>query len=142
MTAPSVSADRRPWRHALGLLSVVAMLAALAGCAVPPRIEVPSELPLRTNDQLFALQWALQREASVVRAVGRVSPSFDTEARLTLALFGVDAGGHIVSRGITYLRSDFNRQPIPFAVELTPTGREASFELRVLSYHIPGLRTN
>jgi hypothetical protein len=47
-----------------------------------------------------------------------------------------------VSRGITYLRSDFNRQPIPFAVELTPTGRETSFELRVLSFHVPGLRRN
>jgi hypothetical protein len=142
MRALNVSANRRSARRSLGLLSAIAMLASLAGCAAPPRIEVPTELPLRTNDQLFAIQWALQREASVVRAVGRVSPSFDAEARLTLALFGVDAGEHIVSRGITYLQSEFNRQPIPFAVELTPTGREARFELRVLHYHVPGLRTN
>ena len=142
MTVPALSAHPRSSRPVLRLLPVLTMLAAVAGCAAAPRIDVPAELPLQTNDQLFTIRWALQREASVVRAVGRISPSFDTEARLTLALFGVDAGGRIVSRGITYLQSDFNRQPIPFAVELTPTGREASFELRVVNYHVPGLRTN
>jgi hypothetical protein len=45
------------------------MLAVVAGCAAGPRIDVPAELPLRTNDQLFTIRWALQREASVVRAV-------------------------------------------------------------------------
>ena len=142
MTVPAVSVPQGSSHPVLRLLAVLAMLAAVAGCAAAPRIDVPAELPLQTNDQLFTIRWALQREASVARAVGRVRPSFDAEARLTLALFGVDAGGHIVSRGITYLRSDFNRQPILFAVELTPTGREASFELRVLAYHVPGLRTN
>jgi hypothetical protein len=120
----------------------LAVLATPAGCAAPARIEVPAELPLRTNDQQFAIQWALQREATVARAVGWVRPSFDTEAWLTLALFGVDAQGRIVSRGTTYLRSEFNRQPIPFAIELTPAGREARFELRVIDHHLPGLRTN
>jgi hypothetical protein len=85
---------------------------------------------------------ALQRETSVVRATGRVTPSIDTEVRLTLALFGLDAGGRIVSRGTTYLRSEFGSRSIPFAVELTPTGREADFELRILNYHVPGVRTN
>jgi hypothetical protein len=118
------------------------MLAAVAGCAATPRMDVPAELPLQTNDQLFTIRWALQRETSVVRAVGRMTPSIDTEARLTLALFGMDAGGRIVSRGTSYLRSDFGSRSIPFAVELTPTGREASFELRILDYHVPGLRTN
>jgi hypothetical protein len=28
------------------------------------------------------------------------------------------------------------------SVELTPTGRETRFELRVLEHHVPGLRTN
>jgi hypothetical protein len=120
-----------------GLLLLVAMAAA---CAAPARIEVPAELPLRTNDQLFAFEWALQREATVVRAVGRVRPSFLTEARLTLALFGVDANGAIASRGITYLRSPFSAEAFPFTVALTPTGRETSFVLRVLEYHLPGQR--
>ena len=59
------------------------------------------------------------------------------EARLTLALFGVDANGRIVSRGTTYVRSDFASQATPFAVELTPIGRETRFELRVLDYSLP-----
>ena len=142
MTAPSLSAGHRSWRHAPRLLSVLAVLTTLAGCAAPARIDVPTDLPLRTNDHLFAMQWALQREATVARAVGLVRASFDTEARLTLALFGVDAEGRIVSRGTTYLRSEFSRRPIPFAIEVTPAGREARFELRVLDYQVPGLRTN
>jgi hypothetical protein len=140
MTTPSPSADRRSRRQASRLLPVLAALATLAGCAAPAPIAVPAELPLRTSDQGFQIQWALQREAARARAVGRVRTSFDTEAQLTLAFFGVDAEGHIVSRGTTYLRSEFDREAIPFAVELTPTGREAGFELRVIEYHLPGLR--
>ena len=142
MTVPALSAHPRSSRPILRLLPVLAMLAAVAGCAAAPRIDVPAELPLQTNDQLFTFRWALQREASVVRAVGRTTPSIDAEVRLTLAFFGVDSGGGIVSRGTTYLQSEFGTRSIPFAVELTPTGREASFELRVLNYHVPGRRTN
>jgi hypothetical protein len=124
------------------LPAVALLLASLAGCAPGARIDLPPDLPLRTNDQFFAFQWALQREPTVVRAVGRVRPSFDTEARLTLGLFGVDADGRILSRGTTYVRSDFAAEATPFAVELTPTGGEARFELRVLDYQLPGLRMN
>ena len=127
-------------RRRIRLLPVLAILAALAGCGETPRVEIPAELPLRMHDQLFAIEWALQREPSVVRGVGRVTPSIDSEARLTLGLFGLDAGGRIVSRGTAYLQSDFASRSIPFTVTLTPTGRESTFELRVLDYHIPGLR--
>ncbi len=127
-------------RGRIRLLPVLAILAALAGCGETPRVEIPAELPLRMHDQLFAIEWALQREPSVVRGVGRVTPSIDSEARLTLGLFGLDAGGRIVSRGTAYLHSDFASRSIPFTVTLTPTGRESTFELRVLDYHIPGLR--
>lgn len=142
MTASSLIAGRRSWRRPLRLLSALAMLSALPGCATPARIEIPAELPLQTDDQLFHMQWALHREATVVRAVGLVRPSTDSEARLTLALFGVDAQGRIASRGTAYLQSEFDRRPIPFAIEITPTGREARYELRVLEFHIPGARTN
>jgi hypothetical protein len=142
MTAVALSVHQRSSHPVLRLLPVLALLATVAGCAAAPRIDVPAELPLQTNDQLFTIRWALQREASVVRAVGRTTPSMDAEARLTLAFFGLDAGGRIVSRGTTYLRSEFGTPSIPFAVELTPTGSEASFELRILNYHVPGLRTN
>ena len=127
-------------RGRIRLLPVLAILAALAGCGETPRVEIPAELPLRMHDQLFAIEWALQREPSVVRGVGRVTPSIDSEARLTRGLFGLDAGGRIVSRGTAHLHSDFASRSIPFTVTLTPTGRESTFELRVLDYHIPGLR--
>jgi hypothetical protein len=142
MTAPHLATGHRSWRCTPRLLSVLAILTALAGCGAPARIEVPAELPLRTNEQQFAIQWALQREATVVRAVGWVRPTLDAEVWLALALYGTDAEGRIVSRGIAHLRSEFSRGPIPFAVELTPTGREAGFALRILDYHVPGRRTN
>ena len=143
MTPRARSGGQRSSRPAVWLLlPALAILTAIAACAAAPRTDVPAELPLQTNDQLFAIRWALQREASVVRAMGRLTPSFDTEARLTLALFGVDAEGRIVSRGTAYLQSEFDSRSIPFAVELAPTGCEARFELRVLDYHVPGLRMN
>ena len=142
MTAPGVSAGQRSWRPVTRLVWALALLAMIAGCAAPARIEVPAELPLQTHEELFAIRWALQREATIARAVGVVRPSFDTEARLTLALFGVDAQGRIVSRGTAYLRSEFSRRSIPFAIEVIPVGREARFELRVVDYYVTGLRTN
>jgi hypothetical protein len=125
-----------------GLFPLLALLTVLAGCAAPAKIDVPAELPLRTNEHIFRIEWALQREATVARAVGFVRPSFDTEFRMTLALFGTDAEGRIQSRDVAYLQSDFSRQGIPFAVEVTPTGRETGFVLRVLDYNVPTFRTN
>ena len=140
MTVSFPSTQQRRRTRLLPVLPVLLILAALAGCGGTTRVEIPAELPLRMHDQLFAIEWALQREASVVRGVGRVTPTIDSEARVTLGLFGLDAGGHIVSRGTAHLHSDFASRSIPFTVSLTPTGRESTFELRVLNYHIPGLR--
>jgi hypothetical protein len=142
MTAVSLSVGHRSWGPAPRLLSVLAVLTLLAGCATPARIAVPAELPLRTYDQIFAIQWALQRETTLTRAVGLVRSSFGTDFFLTLVLFGVDAEGRIVSRGTTYVRSEFGGQPSPFAVEITPVGRETRFELRVLDSQWPGRRSN
>jgi hypothetical protein len=126
-------------RRRIQLLPVLAILAALAGCGETAKVEIPAELPLRMHDQLFAIEWALQREPSVVGGVGRVTPSIDSEARLTLGLFGLDAGGRIVRHGTAHLHADFASRSIPFTVTLTPTG-QSTFELRVLNYHIPGRR--
>jgi hypothetical protein len=124
-----------------GLGGALVLLGALGtGCAAPSRTDVPAELPLRTNDQLFAFQWALERQPDRVRAVGLVRPSFDAEARLTVALYGVDAAGRITSRGIAYVQSAFGSRPTPFSITLTPTGQETRFELRVLEYHVFGLQ--
>ncbi|MGH7358697.1 MAG: hypothetical protein ACREJR_07785 [Candidatus Rokuibacteriota bacterium] len=137
MSIPGVAEIGRPARR-LGL--AVLILTAAVGCATPAPIEVPAELPLVTNDQLFEFRWALQREAARTRAVGRVRSSSETEFRLTLDLYGIDAGGRIVSRGRTYVRSDFDRQAMPFSVETRPTGQETRYELRVIESYVTGIR--
>lgn len=142
MRAFSVSASRRGCCRATRLVPVLALLTVLAGCNAPKKIEIPSELPLRATEQIFGIQWALQKETSVVRAVGIITPSFDTEASVTVGFFGLDANGKIVSRGTGYFRSEIAARTIPFEVSLTPTGREADFVLRILNYQLPGSRTN
>ena len=127
---------RRARRLGLAILT----LATAVACATPAPIELPAELPLVTNEQLFEFRWALQQEPSGARALGRVTVSTNTEFRLTLALFGLDAEGRIASRGTTYVRSDFARQAVPFAVAVAATGRETRYELRVLEYYVTGIR--
>lgn len=121
-------------------LGVAAALGGLTGCATPPRPPVPAELPFQAAEQLFQLRWALQREPTVVRATGLAGSHADKEFHLTIGLFGVDAEGRIVSRGVTWVQSRFARDPVPFTVALTPTGREARFELRVLESFVTGFR--
>jgi hypothetical protein len=141
MQSPVPATVRRGIRHrAPRLAAILAILAVALGCAAPARIEVPAELPLVTNEQLFQFRWALQREASRARAVGLVTPSFDTEFSMTLGFYGVDAEGRIVSRGTTYVRSNFAQRSTPFSVDLAPTGQEARFELRIIDHQLPGLR--
>jgi hypothetical protein len=40
------------------------------------------------------------------------------------------------------VQSDFTRQAVPFAVRVTPTGRETRYELRVLDSYVTGIRAN
>jgi hypothetical protein len=140
MRAPGPSTVRRGVRpRAPRLASILAILAIL-GCAAPARIEVPADLPLVTNEQMFEFRWALERDAARTRAVGLVRPSFNTEFSMTLGLYGVDASGRIVSRGSTYVQSQFGRPAAPFRVDLAPTGQETRYELRLIDYHLTGLR--
>jgi hypothetical protein len=142
MTAPRRFARRRPGDRVSRLLGIFAVAATLVACAAAPPIDVPAELPLLTHDQGFEIRWALQRDAAIVRAVGRVKPTIDAESVMTLSFYGVGSDGRIVSTGTTYARSDFGRRPYPFAVTLTPTGREARFEVRVTQYYRSGNRSN
>lgn len=132
--------------RATGRLAILAILslagAALAGCAGPTRPAVPAELPHLAREQGFELRWALERDAGAVRAIGLARTLAHLEAQLTVALFGVDAGGRIASRGTTVVRFGFAREPAPFAVELRPTGREATFELRIVDVVLNNFRTN
>ena len=132
MTALSRHGRRGRWTRAASLLVIVGVLG---GCAGSTRIQLPADLPLSTTADMFRIRWALQREPTVVRAIGQIEYAVDIEYRIALAFYGLDADRRIVSRGATYnLRSSLTYAPIPFVVELKPTGRETSFELRVLNY--------
>jgi hypothetical protein len=130
---------RSPWVLALSVL------VALAGCGAPaPRPVIPDNLPNTANQDVFVLRWALQKEAAVTRAVGRIeTTNTATPVEITLGFFGLDASGRIVSRGTSWLRPmSFANVPIPFSVELTPTGQETKYELTVLNYRLPNMRMN
>jgi hypothetical protein len=131
MTASYLHGSRGPWGRAACLLVIVGVLV---GCAGSTRIQLPAELPLYTTDEIFQIRWALQREPTVVRAIGQIEYAVDLEYRITLAFFGLEGERRILSRGVTYLRSSFAHEPIPFVIEIVPTGRETSFELRVMDY--------
>jgi len=104
---------------------------------------IPADLPLTTREDIFEIRWALQKEATVVRAVGLLNTQNVTPAQVTLGFYGLNAEGRIVSRGTSWVRpSDFSSRSLPFRVELTPTGQETKFELRVLEYRLSNMRSN
>jgi hypothetical protein len=69
-----------------------------------------------------------------LRRLPQIEYAVDDEYWITLAFYGLDAEGRIVSRKSTYVRSTFAFEPIPFSVELVPTGRETSFEVQISQY--------
>ena len=131
MTAWSRHGRRGRWTRAARLLVIVGVLG---GCAGSTQIQLPAELPLSTAVDMFRIRWALQREPTVVRAIGQIEYDVDIEYRIALAFYGLDENRRIVSRNSTWVQSSLSYAPIRFVVELKPTGRETSFELSVLNY--------
>ena len=144
MKAASESVHRRPRLRTSRLLALGMLLAAAAGCAPSaPMPPIPADLPLTANEDIFTIRWALQKEPTVTRAVGTLTSVNVTPTQVTMGLFGLDSGGSIVSRGTSWVRPPgFGNPPIPFSVELTPTGREVRYDLRVTDYRLPGFRMN
>jgi hypothetical protein len=138
------SVDRRPRPQTVWLLTVGMLIALAAGCAPSaPMPPIPADLPLTANQDIFTIRWALQKEPTVTRAVGTLTTPNVTPSQVTMGLFGLDSGGSIVSRGTSFVRpTGFGHIPLPFSVELTPTGREVRYDLRVLDYRFPGFRMN
>jgi hypothetical protein len=103
-------------------------------CAVGSHasIALPADLPNRTDHGQFRLRWALVREPTTVRAVGLMESPTRPVPWATLALFGVDRDGRVVSRGEDEVRAGFGYTSLPFEIVLRPTGREERFELVVV----------
>ena len=109
---------------------VLALLTA--ACAAPAPLATPTDLPNHTDQWGFSFRWALARETTTVRAAGVMESSSRVIPWSTLALFGVDANGRVVSRGQTDIRGGFGRTSLPFEITLRPTGREERFDLVLL----------
>jgi hypothetical protein len=113
-----------------GWMALALLSAACTSGGAP--LAVPADLPNRTEQSGITFRWALARDPATVRAVGVMEPGSRPVPWATVALFGVDAGGRVVSRGQTDLRGGFGRASLPFEIALRPTGREEQFELVLL----------
>jgi len=142
MMIETMSVCRRPRRGVRRLLAL-GVLVVLSGCAPGPQSMVPAELPLTTHQDVFRIRWALEKGANVTRAAGLIETQTTTPMQVTLSLFGLDANGRIVSRGTSWVRpSSFSSLSIPFSIELTPTGQEVKYDLKVIDYRLPNMRMN
>jgi hypothetical protein len=121
--------NRRRWAWK-PLLLIGATLAG--GCAGASQIEVPATLPNTTQQDFLTLRWALAREGGVARAVGVAETSGAVSWDAAVDLYGLDAGGRIVSRGWTVVRPSFSQRTAPFEVRAVETGRETEFRLVVV----------
>lgn len=83
---------------------------------------------------MFDLHWNLEREEGRVVVQGIVTASrVDGIQDVTVEVLGLDEGGKVLSRavGTTYGGRMSQWQSRPFFIRLRPTGREASFDVRV-----------
>jgi len=113
-----------------GAWMALALLAA--ACAAPAPLAIPADLPNRADQWGLSFRWALAREPTTIRAAGVMESSSRVIPWSTLALFGVDGGGRVVSRGQTTVQGGFGRTSVPFEIALRPTGREERFDLVLL----------
>ena len=95
-----------------GWMALALLSAACTSGGAP--LAVPADLPNRTEQSGITFRWALARDPATVRAVGVMEPGSRPVPWATVALFGVDAGGRVVSRGQTDLRGGFGRASLPF----------------------------
>jgi|RhiMetdeSRZDD1v2_1073273.scaffolds.fasta_scaffold193645_3 hypothetical protein len=124
----------------LRTLSVATLALGLAACAAGSPAPRPGEFPLRSSDQPpFTVSWRLAEAPESVKADGvlDIGGYADRLQDATVELVGLDAGGRVVSRGIDLLvpRAFAGDRLWPFRLQLTPTGREARFAVRVAEFN-------
>ena len=114
------------------LLSVIGLTACAAG-APQPR---PADFPLHEHDQVFVLDYRLDRQPNRVEAVGLITSRTTTTFRFAvLNLYGVAANGRVVSRDSYVINGTFGG-PQSFSLGLKPTGEEVRYQLQVGNYSL------
>ena len=117
------------------LLGVVALTACAAG-APQPR---PEDFPLHERDQIFMLDYRLDRKPDRVEAVGLITSRTTAAFRFAVVnLFGVAANGRVVSRDTYTINGTFGG-PQSFSLALKPTGEEVRYQVQVGNL-LPGPR--
>jgi hypothetical protein len=116
-------------------LSLLVVLAVLAGCAASQPALRPADLPEHLAESPIVLHWRIDREPDRVTAVGLVEIPQTPERveNVTVELQGLDAQGRVVSwnRAFVSPRTFSGAEPWPFRVSLRPTGAEERFTVRV-----------
>jgi hypothetical protein len=114
------------------LLSVVALTACAAG-APQPR---PEDFPLHERDQIFTLDYRIDRKPDRTEATGLITSRTTATFRFAAVnLFGVAANGRVVSRDTYTVNGSFGG-PQSFSLALKPTGEEVRYLVQVGNYSI------
>ena len=106
---------------ACAVLALPCLATAQTAYAIPPVITTPDKVDSRIG-QLEAVGLITSRTATTFRFA-------------TLDLFGVTEEGRVVSRGSYVVNGTFGG-PQSFSVRLTPTGKEARYQLQVGNYSL------
>jgi hypothetical protein len=119
----------------LVLLAIVGIIG-LVGCTAGAPMPRPEDFPLHSRDQVFVLDYRIDKQPDRVEAVGLITSRSTTTFRFAaLNLFGVTEDGRVVSRG-SYTVNGTWPGPQPFTVRLDPTGKEARYTLQVGNFSV------
>ena len=117
-------------------LIVLLGLTVLTACAAPTPLPQSSDFPIHRRDQVFLLDYRIDKQPGRVEAVGLITSRTTQDFRFAvLQFFGVAADGRVVSRGVYRVDGSFGG-PQAFSVRLTPSGDEATFELQVGAFSL------
>jgi hypothetical protein len=117
------------------LLLLLGMIG-LVGCAAGAPQPKPEDFPLHAHDQVFLLDYRIDRHPDRVEAVGLITSRSTTTFRFAAVnLYGVTAEDRVVSRG-SYVVNGTWGGPVSFTVRLTPDGKEATYKLQVGNYSL------
>jgi hypothetical protein len=114
------------------LLGVIVLTACAAGTPQPQ----PQDFPIHERDQVFVLDYRIDRQPDRVEAVGLITSRTTSSFRFAdLNLFGVDANGRVVSRAMDLVNGSFGG-PQSFSLSLKPTGAEVKYLLQVGNFSL------